>query len=106
MSRAKGQNRPIAPRGFVQTGYELRNLETGECCYIPLRYLKHARRAKALLQSAMLADTLEACSQAATKALRAASSEVDEKKRLAIIRALVNSPNALQDVARVLRGGV
>jgi len=107
MSRAKGQNWPIAPRGLVSTGYELRNLETGECCYIPLRYLKLVQRAKALLQATTLADTLEACSQGAATAIRAASSgPIDEKKAQSITRALNGSPASLQSAARVIRGGV
>lgn len=107
MSRAKGQSRPTAPRGLVSVGYELRSLETGECCYIPPRSLKLARRAKSLLHDTVMADTLEACSQGAVKALQtAASGAIDAKQGKAIARALKGIPQDLSSVARFVRGGV
>ena len=106
MARAKGQNRPIAPRGLVQTGYELRDLETGDCLYIPLSNLKMKRRAAALMRDGLMANMLEAAALGAVRACRAVATGTDAKVRNAVTRALKGFPKDLQNAARAIRGGV
>lgn len=107
MSRAKGQNRPTAPRGLVSVGYEIRNLETGECGYIAPSRLKLVRRAKSLLHDTTMADSLELCALGTINALQtAASGAIDTKGAKAIARALKGIPQELINASRFIRGGV
>lgn len=106
MSRAKGQNCPTAPRGLVSVGYELRDLENGDCLYIPPSNLKMKRRAAALMRDGLMANMLEAAALGAVKACRAVATGTDTKVRGAVNRALKGFPHDLQNAARMIRGGV
>jgi len=93
---------PVKPHpAIVQQGIEVRNLSTGECCFIPEGKPVLSRRAKKLMIDIALANDLEALADRLESLLREPITPDNQK----VMRQIKDAPEALYRAARFIRGG-
>tara|TARA_R110000868_G_scaffold12959_4_gene61144 strand:- start:342 stop:650 length:309 start_codon:yes stop_codon:yes gene_type:complete len=86
---------------IVRRGIEVRNLSTGECCFIPEGKPVLSRRAKKLMQDITLANGLESLADRLEGLLQEPITPENQR----VMRQIKAAPEALYRAARFIRGG-